>query len=877
MRRRTKYSTRKTSKPDRKGIRFNIQSLALWEKLGLAAGALVLLVAVLSSVYLYVHFSRLIDARLSGDVFNHASLVYGAPTPVEVGEPGSPEGFAARLQKAGYTTGQVESRFGSFEIRGNRMDIRPGPDSFFHGPVMQEGAVTLAFSGGRVASITAMDRGTPLQNYWLEPQVITTLFGSGRSKRRVVTYQQIPKDLVNAIVSAEDHTFFTHHGINLFRVFGAALADLRAGRAAEGASTLTMQLARNFFLTPQRTIRRKTEEVFIAMMLEDRLTKERIFDLYANEIYLGQSGSFSIYGFGEAANAYFNKDISSLTLPEAALLAGIIRGPNYYSPYRHARRAMERRNHVLDEMAQGGYITRQQEQEASAAPLRLAPENVGGSQAPYFVDMIQDELLAHFSEQQLLSQSYRVYTTIDPDLQQAASEAVAKGMAEVDKRIAGMRHHPPLPSTGPKEPQVALVVLDPHTGAIRALVGGRNYASSQLNHALARRQPGSSFKPFVYAAALNSAIDGSQPLITPATILTDEPTTFLFDNQVYEPKNYENEYLGQVTVRQALAHSLNVATVSLAQMVGYEKIRDLAISAGINQDLKATPAIALGAYVATPLEMAGSYTVFSNSGVYEQPRSILLVNNSDGQPIYRVPEASRQVLDPRISYLMISLMESVIDEGTGEGVRTRGFTLPAAGKTGTSHDGWFAGFTSNLLAVVWVGYDNDQELGLSGAASALPVWTAFMKSATALPDYSDVQSFIEPPGIVSVPINDQGQITAANTSGTVQNEFFIQGTEPHSENPIQRVGGLLGRIFHPNSKSVAQDAQKVTSTPTMPATKLKESQKQQTLQTQQSKTPAQSAQQAQKKSGFLHKVFSIFKGDDSKQESQQPSSTTTPH
>ena len=849
-----------------------VQHLVLWQKLALAGGVLFALVGVLTFSYFYVHFSRMIDARLSGDVFNHASLVYGAATPVELGERGAPEEFAAKLQKAGYTTGSVPSRFGTYELEGNRLVVRPGPDSFFHGPVMQEGPATLIFRGGRVASIMPLPHGEPLQSYSLEPQVITTLFGSGRSKRRLVKYQQLPKDLINAVVAAEDHTFFTHHGINLVRIFAAALADLRAGKAVEGASTLTMQLARNFFLTPRRTIRRKVEEIFIAMLLEHRLSKEQIFDFYSNEIYLGQSGSFSIYGFGEAANAYFNRNVSALTLPEAALLAGIIRGPNFYSPYRHVRRATDRRNHILEEMKESGFITQAQAEKAMAAPLGLAPENVGGSQAPYFVDMIQDELLSHFSEEQLLSQSYRIYTTLDPDLQRIASEAVSSGMAEVDERISRRRHHPTQPPNGPRQPQVAMVVLDPHTGVIRALVGGRNYARSQLNHALAHRQPGSSFKPFVYAAALNSAIDGSQPLITPATTLMDAPTTFQFGDEVYEPRNYENEYLGLVTVRDALAHSLNVATVRLAQMVGYEKIRDLAIAAGINQDIKATPAIALGAYVATPVEIAGSYTVFSNSGVYEKPRSILFVNNADGQTIYRVPEVSRQVLDPRISYLMVSLMQSVINEGTGSGVRKRGFMLPAAGKTGTSHDGWFSGFTSNLLAVVWVGYDSDRELGLPGAASALPVWTAFMKHATRLPDYNDVQPFVEPPGIVSVPVNDQGQLVAANSTEASHNEFFIQGTEPHSQNPIQRVGGILGRIFHVDGKPAAKDAQSVTSSPAMPAAAPPEPQGQQAAQ---AGSPVQPAPKAQKKGGLLHRFLSVFKSGDSKAQPEQPSTSST--
>lgn len=840
------------------------------QKLALGGGILCALVGVLLFIYFYVHFSRMIDARLSGDVFNHASLVYAAPTQVEVGERIAPEGLAAKLQKAGYTTGNRDSKFGTYELEQGRLVVRPGPDSFFHGPVMQEGPATLVFKGGRLASITTLQHGGPLQSYWLEPQVITTLFGSSRTKRRVVKYQQLPKDMINAVVAAEDHTFFTHHGINLFRIFAAAVADLRAGKAVEGGSTLTMQLARNFFLTPRRTIRRKLQEIFIAMLLEHRLSKERIFDLYANEIYLGQSGSFSIYGFGEAANAYFNKNVSSLTLPEAALLAGIIRGPNFYSPYRHAKRATDRRNHILGEMAEVGYISKARAREASASPLGLAPENVGGSQAPYFVDMIQDELLSHFSEQQLLSQRYRIYTTLDPDLQKAASEAVATGMEEVDKRIARRRRHPQQTPNGPKEPQVAMVVLDPHTGAIRALVGGRNYARSQLNHALARRQPGSSFKPFVYAAALNSAIDGSQPLITPATTLMDEPTTFQFGDQVYEPRNYEGEYLGMVTVRQALAHSLNVATVRLAQMVGYEKIRDLAIAAGINQEIKATPAIALGAYESTPVEIAGSYTIFSNSGTYENPRSILMVNNADRQTIYRVPEVSRQVLDPRISFLMVSLMESVINEGTGSGVRRRGFALPAAGKTGTSHDGWFAGFTSNLLAVVWVGYDNDRELGLPGAASALPVWTAFMKHATRLPAYNDVQPFIEPPGIVSVPLNGQGQLVSSNSTENVHNEFFIQGTEPHSENPLQRVGGILGRIFHPDSKSADQNANSVVSGTAMPTTQPPEPQNQTASQEDKSLQPTR---QTQKKGGLLHRFLSVFKGKDSKAQSKQPASS----
>jgi penicillin-binding protein 1B len=421
VRSQAKGATRQPLKARLKNQRRRVQGWAWWKKLVVATGLLVFLCGLSVFVYCYVHFSRLVDARLSGEVFNHASLVYAAPTPVHAGERATPEELEARLRQAGYEPGDSGSELGSYELEGSKLVVRPGPASFFRGSVIQEGPAILDFRQGQLVSITGLEKGTALQIYWLEPEVITTLFGRSRAKRRVVRYQELPKALDDAVIAAEDHRFFSHHGVNLFRILGAALADLRAQKAVEGGSTLTMQLARNFFLTPRRTIRRKLEEIFIALLLEQRLSKERIFDLYANEIYLGQRGSFSIYGFGEAANAYFNKNVSNLTLSEAALLAGMIRGPNFYSPYSHPQRALARRNHVLGEVAEMGFITGGQAAEASQTPLGVSRENVEASQAPYFVDMVQDELLAHFSEQDLLSQSYRIYTTLDLDLQRAAS------------------------------------------------------------------------------------------------------------------------------------------------------------------------------------------------------------------------------------------------------------------------------------------------------------------------------------------------------------------------------------------------------------------------------------------------------------------------
>ncbi|MBZ5542457.1 MAG: PBP1A family penicillin-binding protein [Acidobacteriia bacterium] len=846
-------SRRSSGKPRWKG-------LAWWKKGLIGLFLLAFLAATGVYVYYYVRFSRLIDARLSGDIFANASQVFAAPTEVRVGQELAPEELAARLRRGLYAEAAGGSEVGTYKLAGAHLEIRPGPASFFATEKEPEGPAALEFKDGRLSSITALDRSRPLDSYQLEPEVLTTLFDRNRGKRRLVHYQDLPKVLINAIVATEDHRFFSHSGVNIYRILVASLAGIHGEDRIRGTSTLTMQLARDFFLTRERTLRRKAREIFLALLMEQRLSKEQIFELYANQIYLGQRGSFSVYGVGEAASAYFDKDVSSLTLPEAALIAGLIHGPNRDSPYKYAGRALERRNFVLRRMLEVGFITPAEAEQASAAPLGLAQKNVEGSQAPYFVDMVRDQLLDKYSEHDLLSQSYRIYTTLDLDLQRAASDGIRAGMVEVDGELK-KRRRAKAPPPEPNQPQVALVALDPATGALRALVGGRDYGVSQLNHVLAKRQPGSSFKPFVYATALSSAVDGSQPLVTPATILLDEPTTFQFADQPYEPENYKKEYYGPVTVRQALTLSLNVATVRLAEMVGYDKVRALAIAAGVNKDLLATPALALGAYVATPLEIAGAYTVFANHGQYEAPSFILAVKDASGRVLWRSPEETRPVLDPRISYLMVSLMQSVINNGTGAGVRSRGFTLPAAGKTGTSHDGWFAGFTSDLLAVVWVGYDDDRELKLSGASSALPVWTEFMKHAAEIPEYRDPPPFSAPEGVVTATLDARTNLVADASATETRDEVFVAGTEP-SPTGSRETGtfGILSRIFRPG-KAVTVPV--VASAPTLP---LPPGAPPASLggQTSPAEQVPQPPPPPQKKpGGVIRKFLSIFKGKDS--------------
>src|SRR6184192_1611155 len=449
-------------------------------------------------------------------------------------------------------------------------------------------------------------------------------------------------------------------------------------------------------------------------------------------------------------------------------------------------------------------ITKADAEKAKATPLRLAPPNVEASDAPYFVDLVRETLISKLDERQMNDQSYRIYTTLDPELQRSAAQAVEAGMKLVDEQVKklrtkrikiGKKKYETKVQEGP-EAQVALVAMDPHTGEVLALVGGRNYGFSQLNHVLARRPTGSIFKPFVYAAAVNTGLDGSNPVLTPASIVQDQPSTFAYGDQIYEPRNYKEEYHGDVTARYALAMSLNNATVKLAEEVGYDKVADLAKSAGITS-VKATPAMALGSYDATPLDMAAAYTVFSNNGVRVSPIMVKSVRTASGDPVMNLNTDTRPVLDPRVAYVMTDMMQGVINYGLGfSAVRGRGFQQPAAGKTGSSHDGWFAGYTSNLVCIVWVGFDDYSDLHLSGAQTAAPIWTEFMKKAAAIPRYSDMKPFSQPTGVVDVQLDKLTNLLATPSCPQTYSAAFIVGTEPTNTcDQGTGIHGVLSKIF----------------------------------------------------------------------------------
>ncbi len=740
-----------------------------WGRAFIVAFALCGTLMVATFTYFYVKYAGIIEEKLRNGPFGNTSLLYAAPKPMMLNDPARVSEIVDYLHRVGYSDSS-RNRLGWYHVRPDAVDINPGPDGYD-----PEGAVIKIYDG-HVSQIISLRDNTERTRYELQPELITNLFDQKREKRRIVEFGDIPKVMVNAVLAAEDKRFFEHSGFDPIGILRASWIDLRDRKGTQGASTLTQQLARTLWLGPERGWRRKLPETLITLHLEQKLSKEKIFEDYANAIYLGHQGSFSIHGFGQAASVYLGKDLSHVTLPDAALIAGLIQSPIGRNPFKYPDRARQRRNLVLRAMHDNDFITEKEYEDAAASPLALASKDAGdSSDAPYFVDLINETLTSRFENYDFQGMSFRVYTTLDMDLQRDAVEAVRIGIQETDKLWA--KRSKKYGTAEMPMAQVALVALDADTGELKALVGGRNYGASQLNHAIARRQPGSSFKPFVYATAFGTALQDGAQAITPATVVTDEPTTFMFDGNPYEPADFEKPQ-GAVTLRQALAHSLNIPAVKVAEMVGFDRVAETARQVGLNLRIRPTPAIALGAYEVTPLEIAAAYTVFPNAGQLLKPGFIKSIRDQDSGTLFDNKPERKYAMDPRVSYLTLSLMQEVLRSGTGAGVRARGFYLPAAGKTGTSRDGWFAGFTSRVICIVWVGFDDNRDIKLEGAHSALPIWTEFMKRAHQHSAYKNVREFSSPEGVVTADIDaETGQLATPNCPKVIS-EVFIAGSEP---------------------------------------------------------------------------------------------------
>ena len=747
-------------------------------KIALLATGSVLLLGVFLVVYFWVSYGRMIDRRLGGEE-RPVPRIFGRPFDLHVGQGLSPAQLVQRLNDVGYAERAKVAQPGEFVVS-------PSSVTFITRP--PEGGkpetVRADFTRGPVVGRLVVVDGKPraIDSISLEAPLLTAL--APGEKRRYLPLGSIPPIVVQAVIAIEDRRFFEHPGVDPIRAVGAIITNLRGDKPyLVGASTLTQQIVKNTFLTPEKTMRRKLQEQFMALVLDARFTKNQILELYLNDVVLGQRGPFEIHGVGEAARIFFGKDVRNVTLAEAATIAGVIQSPSRLSPFRNPDRARERRNVVLHEMADAGFVTKDAADRAMKEPLTVAARALE-NEAPYFVDYVSQLVDEQYANLLKRDSAVDVYTTLDLHLQRMAQEAVADGIAQVDKQLAAKK------KAGQAE--VALIAVDPRTGEILAFVGGRAYNQSQYDRVVAaKRQPGSVFKPFVYLAAFERMAAEGRSEFTPATVVLDEPTTFRDGDHDYTPTNYQNEYDGPITLRHALAHSRNIVAVKVAEATGYDQVVSLWQRTGVGAGARPYPAIALGVFEATPIDVATAYTLFTNQGAVRPLSAVARIVENGKARAEPTPE-TRPVARPETTYLVTDMMRSVINEGTGAAVRGSGFALDAAGKTGTTNDlrdAWFAGFTPELLTVVWVGFDNNQPIGLSGAQAALPIWTTFMKRALAA---RPSIPFSVPNGLTFVDIDADTGLLATPNCPKVIHQAFLAGTEPTQTCDIHGRQGVLG-------------------------------------------------------------------------------------
>ena len=765
-----------------------------WVRLTAIATAVPTVLLCFAAGYYYVRFAHLIDARLHGERDTTLPRVFARPLELRRGQSLSDRQLIDRLNDLGYAQRAKPERPGEFAIGSGAVAINPRV------PPLKGQVVRVVFqrqqkpdvrtAARRPAPPRAADRVLQLEvanrlseRITLDAPVLTSLAGGEREKRRPVALAAIPERVKQAVLAIEDRRFYDHPGVDPIGIVGAFFTNLRGKRAyTAGASTITQQVARNIFLPKifpgmtlqearEKSIRRKLLEAWVSLIITTRASKDDILEMYLNDMTLGQRGSFGVVGVAEASRLFFGKDVSNVTLAEAATIAGVFQSPSALSPFNNPARCRERRNVVLQAMVDAGYLTPDTAERAAREPL-LVVQRALEAEAPYFVDFVGQTLNDQYPGLTTTTdQAVDVHTTLDLHLQRIAQDAVRTGLTNVDQLLSRRRRR--------GKAEAALIAVDPRTGEILAFVGGRSYNQSQYNRAIvSRRQPGSVFKPFVYLAAFERALTEGRTDVTPASIVNDEPETFEFDNQVWSPENYGGEYDGFVTFRHALAHSRNLATIHVAQEAGYDHVAELWKRLGVGNPPKAYPSIALGVFEATPFEIATAYTVFPNGGAIRPLKHILQITRG-GKDVTRSSTAEpRRIANPATTFLVTNMMRSVLNEGTAAAARANGFVLDAAGKTGTTNDlrdAWFAGFTPELLTVVWVGFDDNQPIGLSGAQAALPIWTQFMKAALA--GRSNV-SFEAPEGITFVSIDPEtGKLATPNCPKTFD-EAFLSGTEP---------------------------------------------------------------------------------------------------
>ncbi|MGZ8374833.1 MAG: PBP1A family penicillin-binding protein [Nitrospira sp.] len=694
-------------------------------------------------------------------------LIYGAPFFLTPGLHAVDSGLLDHLQRLEYKPATAAPR-----VAGEYFTTKDSIEIFLHAQEearLPARSVRLKLADGLVTEVLSVSDGHPLSLVSLEPVLISGMRSGSRQVREWIPLDRVPPTLIKTLLTVEDRRFFSHFGVDPIAIARAFWIDMTRGALVQGGSTLTQQLAKNLYYSPKRTIGRKLQEVMAAMALEFKYRKEEILESYVNEIYLGQAGPVSIYGVGEAAHRYFSKNLDDLSIDEIALIVGLIKGPNAYSPVKSVESATTRRNVVLRRLKEEGILAEDAVAQAMNQPVKVMLNQDVLTDAPYFVDHLLREIEQGTGLD--IPDGARIYSTLDPRAQRIVARALHEGLAKLERSypaLAGVE--PPL--------QGAAVVLDVKTGHVRAMVGGRNYQLSQFNRAVqAHRSAGSLFKPFVYLAGFEAARDHGTTGLTPATLLVDEPVTLESGTGSWSPQNYDRQYRGPVTVRTALEQSLNVPAVRTAHRTGITALTSLLHAFGVTTPVADDLSLALGSSSVSLLQITSAYAGLANGGVVIHPVALSNMVREGGETIWSPPLDRRQAASPQGTFLMTSLLKGVVDHGTGAKARVLGVHGPVAGKTGTTdgyRDAWFIGYTPDMAIGVWVGFDDERALKLTGAQAALPIWSEL--ALRLIP--RDSPDFEAPVGVVQRKIDPKSGQLATSQCPEKRVEFFITGTEP---------------------------------------------------------------------------------------------------
>ena len=716
------------------------------------------------------YVDRMVQHRLAHPLQPRTSAILGDSRRFRAGVQYQPSQLHTELRRRNYRElAERPARPGEYRMTVDALEIIPHEFVTASGEKTRSTYVRLGLARGDLLNAD----GVAIDEFQIEPEVIAHLATAEVKASHFRQLHEIPELVQQAVLAIEDERFRSHVGLDVIGITRALYANLRAGRVVQGGSTITQQLAKNLFFSPKRTIVRKVLEALAAISLEVHLSKDQILELYLNQVYLGQQGSIAIHGVPEAARAFFGKELEELNIAEAALLAGVIKAPSSYSPFRHPTACVNRQRVVLKRLREAGGISNAQYQSAVRQKIALRKSTAYRRVAPHFLEALKGQLAQHVDLETATSAGIRVHTGLSLGMQECAEAAVQRGVESLQRTYKALRR--------PRQPlQAGLVALEPHTGKVRAWVGGPDYSRNQFDHVgQAFRQIGSTIKPFLYLTALDAELNAYK-VATATSILSDSPQSVeLVTKEQWVPENYDKEFRGDVTLRYALENSLNLPAVYTAQRVGIGAVARTLRLFHVAQSVPEVPALALGAAETTLLRLTAAYGALANGGRYVPPRLFLAIAD-DSTVLHTEPYAEERAGGESAVFVVTDILRGALTRGTGRTVVNSGFTEPAAGKTGTSNearDAWFVGYTPNLVAGVWVGFDDNQPIGLTGSVAAAPIWSEFMKCARP---FHDTLEFIPPPGVVSIEIDGvTGDVAGSDCPDEARvREVFVRGTEP---------------------------------------------------------------------------------------------------